>query len=85
MLNINKNSNISLKSEQPCEFSTVDNTKLLGTLWHSAWILKPEQPQWNGYTQSVHNGTNPEKAPILIFTTMVFVCELSHKCNCDPN
>ena len=41
-----------------------DNTKLLGTLWQSAWILKASQPQWRGFRQSIHSGSHPGKSSV---------------------
>ena len=59
ILKLNSCKNLSFKFEKLKDSSIVDNTRLLGTLWQSAWILKPNQPQWNGYMQSVLDGEKP--------------------------
>ena len=56
-LNLSASKDASFEFEKLKVISAPDNTKLLCTLWQSAWILKPGQPQWNGYMQSVHDGS----------------------------
>ena len=98
ILKLNSCKNLSFKFEKLKDSSTVDNTRLLGTLWQSAWILKPNQPQWNGYMQSVLDGPHPGKSTVhimpmidekssdysCIYTTMMFIAQQSKKYGKTP-
>ena len=98
ILMLNPSKDLSFKFEKLKEHSFVDNTKLLGTLWQSAWILKPNQPQWNGFMQSVLDGSYPGKSTVhimpmidekssdfsCIYTTMMFIAQESRKYGKQP-
>ena len=93
-----KQKNLSFKYQKQKGNLIFDNTRLLGTLWQSAWILKPSQPQWNGFMQSVLDGDYPGKSTVYImpmidekssdysciYTTMLFIAEQAKKYNKTP-
>ena len=45
IIKMNSSKNTSLIFEKLTDISIIDNTKILGTLWQSTWIFKPNVPQ----------------------------------------
>ena len=98
ILKLDAPKDVTFKFEKLQPTIVVDNTKLLGTLWQSSWVLKPHQPQWNGYMQSVLEGNYPDKSTVhimpmidekssdfsCIYTTMVFIAKEAKKYDRHP-
>ena len=77
--------------------TSIDNTKLLGTLWQHAWLVNPEKPLWNGFMKSTHVGSHPGRSAVhfmplidmkatdytCIYSTMSFIQSQARKYSCD--
>ena len=97
-LKLNQPKDLSFQFEKLNAYNIIDNTKHLGTIWQTAWILQPNQPQWSGAMQSILNASHPGKSTVhfmpmidekssdysCIYTTMEFVATQAEKYGKHP-
>ena len=73
------------------------NSSLLN-LWATSWLLREDNPMWNGYMQLLRHGEHPGPATTIampmidqkatdrncVNSTIIFACEQAHKYNAVP-